>query len=77
MPELTEQELKKQIETRQFAKLYLLFGNEPYFILRYTDRLLDALVDPAFSAFNLQRFHASETNAEQVQNAVTTLPFLA
>ena len=41
MPEITETELKKQIERGTFGNLYLLHGEEKYLLKLYANRLID------------------------------------
>ena len=40
MPEITEQELKKQIEKSSFARLYFLYGEEKYMVEHFAQKLI-------------------------------------
>ena len=46
-------ELNKKISEKQFSNIYFFHGDEEYLQDYYCNRLVNALVDPAFSAFNL------------------------
>ena len=41
MPQLTEAELKKQLDCGNFSKVYFFYGPEKYMIEKYTQRFLD------------------------------------
>lgn len=77
MPEITESDLKKQLDSMQLGRLYVLFGDEPYFIIKHAERLIAKAAGDTFPAFNLQRFSGLETPADRVIDAVSTLPFLS
>lgn len=48
MPEITETELKKQIERGTFGNLYLLHGEEKYLLKLYANRLIDKACGSSF-----------------------------
>lgn len=76
MPQMTESELKKQIDACQFSSLYFFYGPETYLIQQYTDRLLRK-ANPPFPDFNLQRFDGREASVDDIADAAEALPFLA
>lgn len=76
MPEITEAELKKQIEKADFANLYFLHGEEKYLVGFYAKKLIAKAAGTAFLDFNFQRFDDSAT-IDQIAAAVEALPFMA
>lgn len=77
MPEITEAELKKQIEKSNFARLYFLYGEEKYLISYYTNRIAQKAGGRQFSDFNFQRFDGGETGADRIAEATSALPFFS
>lgn len=77
MPEITEADLKKQIEKSDFANLYFLYGEESYLVEYYAQKLIAKAGGGSFQDFNLQRFDGGETSVDQIASAVEALPFLA
>lgn len=76
MPEITEQDLKKQISAGQPAPLYLLWGEEKHLLGRTARRLVRRLGGEDFPAFNRSEFSA-EAAMENIADAVLALPFMA
>lgn len=74
MPEITEQDLKKQLS--QPAALYLLWGEEKYLLKRTALRLIQRLGGENFPEFNRNEF-SSGAAVEAVADAVLALPFMA
>lgn len=77
MPEITETELKKQIEKAEFARLYFLYGEEGYVMREYAARLTAKAYAGGPKDFNLQRFDASEADVQQIASAAEALPIMA
>ena len=77
MPEISESELKKQIDTMRLERLYVLFGDESYFVAKHAERLIAKAAGQQFPDFNLQRFSGLDVSVDAVSDAVATLPFLA
>lgn len=77
MPEITEAELKKQIEQSSFAGLYFLFGEEKYLVSHYMKRLAEKASGRQFTDFNFQKFDGGETGADRIAEAAQSLPFFA
>ena len=77
MPEITEAELKKQIEKSEFANLYFLYGEEKYLVSHYADRIAEKAGGKQFPDFNLQRLDGGEAGADRIAEAAGALPFLA
>ena len=77
MPEITETELKKQIERGTFGNLYLLHGEEKYLLKLYANRLIDKACGSSFQDFNLQKMDGGSTSIDEIADAVEALPLLA
>lgn len=77
MPEITEAELKKQIEKSEFAGLYFLYGEEKYLVSHYTGKLAEKAGGRQYPDFNLQRFDGGESGADRIAEAANALPFCA
>ena len=58
MASITETELKKQIKSKQFTPVYLIYGSEQMFVKHYTQKLVDAIVGKKPSEFGFHRFDA-------------------
>ena len=72
--EITFEDILKDINARNFKPVYLLMGEEPYFI----DRLLDAIVSNALPMeerdFCLTTFYGADTTANAVINTARSFP---
>ena len=77
MPEITEAELKKQIERSNFSNLYVLYGEESSLVVRYAQKLIAKAKGTAFEDFNYQRFEGDTAGMDAVAAAVEALPFMA
>ncbi len=77
MPEITEAELKKQIEKADFSNLYFLYGEEKYLVGRYAQKLIAKAKGSAFEDFNFQRFDGGTASMDEISAAVEALPFMA
>ena len=75
MAEINESTFKKQIDSRQPARVYLIYGEEKMLVRRQAERLMDHFAQP-FPDFNLQKFPA-EATADEVHTAVEALPFMS
>ncbi len=77
MPEITEAELKKQIKSADFQKLYVLYGEEKYLVEYYAGRILAKAGAEGPADFNRQKFDGGETGVDDIAAAVEALPVLA
>ena len=77
MPELTEAELKKEIERSPLNSLYFLYGEEKYLISFYAEKLRKKVVGDHPLDFNLQRFSGDNCSVDQFAAAVEALPVMA
>ncbi len=77
MPEITESELKKQIEKQNFCNLYLLHGEEKYLLKKYADKLIQKASGGSFLDFNFQKLDGAAASVDEIAAAVEALPFMA
>jgi DNA polymerase-3 subunit delta len=66
----------KQIKSKKFAPIYLLYGTESYFIHETKQLLMENVLDSDETDFNLANFDLEETAIEEVLEDAETLPFL-
>ncbi len=76
MPEITEADLRKQIEKAELDTLYVLHGEEKYLVRSYANKLIGKAAGKSFTDFNLQRFDG-DAPADEIAAAVEALPFMA
>ena len=77
MPEITEADLKKQIDRSQFARLYLIYGEEKYLVDYYARRLIAKACGEGPQDFNFQRFGGADAGMDAIAAAVEALPVFA
>lgn len=76
MPEITEQDLRAQLEDGGFSSLYLLAGEEKLILKRAARRLIARASGEAFPEFNRNEL-SGETPVERIADAAAALPFFA
>ncbi len=72
---LTENELKLQIKSGNFAPCYLVFGEEHYLIKNYVEKMVKTSVTD-FEDFNISRFDG-RTPVQEVYDAVQSFPMMS
>ena len=77
MPELKDTAFKKEIEKGALTGAYLLYGDEKYTMLQSVQKVIQKVTNTGFADFNLHRFDAADTSADQIAEAVESLPFFA
>jgi DNA polymerase-3 subunit delta len=65
------------IQSRQFAPVYYLHGDDDYLKDAAVRDLLQAAIDPSTRDFNLEQRRAADLDAEALASLVTTPPMLA
>lgn len=76
MPEISEQELRRQLAGGEPAPFYLLAGEEKFLLRRAARRLIDKSCGQAFPEFNCNEF-SGEAAADSIADAALALPFMA
>lgn len=76
MAKLTEAELKKQIKTRQFSPIYVIYGTEQMFVRRYSEQLVNAIMGKDPSDFNYHTF-SGDINLDDFAASLQIVPFMS
>ncbi|HQW10686.1 MAG TPA: DNA polymerase III subunit delta [Saprospiraceae bacterium] len=74
MAEYSFEQVSNQIATRQLANVYLLHGNEPFFIDQLTDLFIDKVLPAESRDFNLNILYGAETNINSVLDCLSQFP---
>ena len=64
------------IQQGQFSPVYLLMGEEPYFIDQISDRLMARVVEEHARDFDMTVLYGKDTNVDQILEAVKRYPML-
>lgn len=70
-------EIEKDIESRNFKKAYLIYGEEDYLIKKYTELLKKNVPDEANAVMNTDVFDGIGYSAEKIGAAGDTAPFFS
>lgn len=70
-------ELLKEIRSKQVKPLYVLDGDEPYYIDLLCDAFEQHLLDPGEKDFNLNIFYGKDSDWRQIINACRSYPTFA
>ncbi len=68
--------LRKQIAQRRFAPVYLLMGEESYFIDTLCDALASTVLAPEEQAFNQITVYGKDSDAGQIVNLCRQMPMM-
>jgi DNA polymerase III subunit delta len=74
---ISEQEIIKDIEKGNFAGIYGLHGEEPYYIDKISDLLEEKALQPHEKDFNLSIFYGKDANWSDVLSACRRYPMFA
>ena len=64
------------VKKGKFSKVYLIHGNEDYFVSMAVDLLLEYVVSPDQRSFNLDVFDGTESTSETVLSSILSFPFV-
>ena len=67
-------QIQLDLQSKNYQKLYIFYGEEDYLKERYLQRLKKAVVDETFAQFNLVEFEGKELNAEILTEAIESYP---
>ena len=70
------EQLKADIAARRFAPIYLLMGEESYFIDALCDKLSQSILSPAEQAFNQITVYGKDSEAGQIVNLCRQMPMM-
>lgn len=74
---MTEQELKTALKTENLSKLWFLYGDEPYLVAHYAQRLANTAVPPdELAVFNRHVFDGTALSLDALEAAVQALPLM-
>ena len=76
MAVLTDKQMDKHIKERNFAKVYLIYGEEQMYVKKYTDKLVTAVAGKTPSEFNFHSFGDS-INFDELAASVQIVPFMS
>ena len=68
--------LRAEIAARRFAPIYLLMGEESYFIDALCDQLSSSILTPAEQSFNQITVYGKDSDAGQVVNLCRQMPMM-
>lgn len=74
MPRIDEQTLRRQIREREFAPVYLLFGNDSYLKQGYANKIAERIGGQGEN-LQVQRFDGKGLAFDDIYTAAATLPF--
>lgn len=75
--EFTYDEICRDIKARHFMPVYVLMGEEPFFIDKITDLLLDTVLEESEKDFNQILLYGADTDAVSVINAARRYPMMS
>lgn len=70
-------ELVRNLKNRQYKPVYLLHGEEPYYIDKISSYLEDHVLSEAEKSFNQTVFYGKDTNAITIVNAAKRFPMMS
>ncbi len=76
MPLITEAELKKQIKSRSFSPVYVIYGSEQMYVKEYTKKLVEAVAGKQPGDFNFHTF-GGEVNLDTLASSIGVVPFMS
>lgn len=74
---IDSQKFYRDLESGKLAPLYFLFGEEPYLLQQSAERFKYAVLQEGAADFNFTLFYASDAEADNIRDAVETLPMMA
>ena len=75
MAKINEVELKNHIKNRSFSPIYIIYGDEPYYIYHYVGKIFDSAV-LEFKDLNTFKADGDSLDIDQIVNTCVTMPML-
>ena len=75
--EISYESICKEIAEREFSPIYLLMGEEPFFIDQITDLLIENVLAEEERDFNQSIFYGADADAVSVINAARRFPMMS
>jgi DNA polymerase-3 subunit delta len=73
----TYNQILKDIKSKKFAPIYLLMGDEAYFIDQITQAIADNVLTPDERAFNMMLLFGEDTEVSNLDNTARRYPMMA
>lgn len=73
----TFQQIIKDINNKKFNPIYLLFGDETYFIDEITSHISENILTPSEKDFNFTVLYGKDTNLTQILGVLNKYPMMA
>ncbi len=74
---MTTKQLQQQLAAHKYYPVYLLFGEEEYFINQYVELIAESALSSGDPSFNLDTFYGSEAQAADVAGAANAFPVMS
>lgn len=74
---MTYEDIAKDIKNKKFAPVYLLMGEEDYYIDRIADYIVEKALDENEREFNLTVMYGLETDMASIINNAKRYPMMA
>ena len=75
--EYTYEEISRDIANKQFAPVYLLMGEEPYFIDKIEELLVEKVLNDSERDFNQMIFYGNDSDPQTIINAARRFPMMS
>ncbi|MDO4702758.1 DNA polymerase III subunit delta [Tannerella sp.] len=75
--EATYEEICRDIKAKKFSPIYVLMGEEPYFIDRISELLLQHVLNESERDFNQMILYGADTKAVDIINAARRFPMMS
>lgn len=75
--ENTFEEICRDIKARKFSPIYVLMGEEPFFMDRITELLLENVLEDSERDFNQLILYGADTDAAAILNAARRFPMMS
>ncbi|MCK4700459.1 MAG: DNA polymerase III subunit delta, partial [Bacteroidales bacterium] len=74
---MTYNQIIKDLANKNFKPIYFLHGEEPYYIDKITNYIVDNVLSESEKSFNQTIFYGRDTNIPTVINAAKRFPMMA
>ena len=74
---MTFNQIIKDLENKDFKPIYFLHGEEPYYIDKITNYIVDNVLSESEKSFNQTIFYGRDTNVPTIINAAKRFPMMA
>ena len=68
------EQIISDIKSRNYKPIYFLYGEEPYFIDKITDMLVDEVLEEAQKPFNLNILYGKDTDVNTIDTTARRFP---